>query len=119
MSATHLICLLMAPLVMQGVAIAACMSTEDCLRVIEQAQHGTQTVSAEFVQVKHVTLLDEPLVSTGRFVFKRPDRVLLRVETPQAATVAINGRDVRIPNLPERDRQALAMTPVAAMFTQL
>jgi len=105
--------------VTRSVALAACQSTAACLQAIATAQQGTRTVSAEFVQVKHVTLLDEPLVSTGHFLFKRPDRIVLQVETPLAATVVIKGRDVHIPNLPERDRQAMAMAPVATMFTQL
>ena len=76
-------------------------------------------MTAAFVQVKHVSLLDEPLVSSGRFIFRRPDRILLKIEQPQPLTVTITGRDVHIPNLPERERQALGMAPMAAMFTQL
>lgn len=110
---------LAAPALLHSVALATCASTEACLQAIATAQQGTRTVSAEFVQVKHVTLLDEPLVSSGHFLFKRPDRILLQIETPLAATVVIKGRDVHIPNLPERDRQAMAMAPVATMFTQL
>ncbi len=108
-----------APLALCAAAGAACTSTADCLRVIEQAQRDTRTVTAAFTQVKHVSLLDEPIVSSGRFVFKRPDRVLLKIEKPQAATVIITGRDIHIPNLPERERQALAMVPAGAMSAQL
>jgi len=100
-------------------ASAQCTSTETCLRAIEAAQQQTHTITADFVQVKHVSLLDEPLVSSGRFVFKRPDRIRLQIEQPQPAIVIINGSDVQIPNLPERDRQALAMAPTTALFTQL
>ncbi len=102
-----------------GRARARCASTEECLRTIERAQQETYTISAEFVQVKHLSLLDEPLVSSGRFVFKRPDGILLKIEQPQAATVVIKGQDVHIPNLPERERQAMSMAPIAAMFSQL
>jgi outer membrane lipoprotein-sorting protein len=109
----------LAPLAVCAAAGAACTSTADCLRVIEQAQRDTRTVTAAFTQVKHVSLLDEPIVSSGRFVFKRPDRVRLQIEKPHPATVIINGHDIHIPNLPERERQALAMAPVEAMFTQL
>ena len=103
----------------QGGAAARCTSTETCLRVIQQAQQDMRTMAAAFVQVKHVSLLDEPLVSSGRFMFKRPDRILLTLQEPQPLTVTIKGRDVHIPNLPERDRQGLGMAPMAAMFTQL
>lgn len=98
---------------------AGCESTDACLRAIEKAQADTQTISGEFVQVKHLNLLDEPLVSTGRFVFKRPDRMLLSIEQPQRTKLVIKGQDVQIPNLPERERRALGMAQAAAMFTQL
>lgn len=96
-----------------------CDSTAACLRLLEAAQRQTRTITADFVQVKHLSLLDEPLVSSGRFVFKWPDRMLLQVERPQPATVVVNGSEVQIPNLPERERQAVAMAPIAAMFTHL
>jgi outer membrane lipoprotein-sorting protein len=96
-----------------------CDSTESCLRAIETAQARTQTISARFTQTKHLSLLDEPLVSTGRFVFKRPDRMRLEVESPRAATILIKGREITIPGIPEADRQQLAMTPMASMFSAL
>ncbi len=100
-------------------AAAACASTPACLQVIEAAQRDTRTITADFVQVKHISLLDEPLTSTGRFVFKRPDRIRLQIDKPQPALIVINGHDVQMPNLPERERKALAMAPVATMFQQL
>jgi outer membrane lipoprotein-sorting protein len=103
----------------QARAVRRCTSTEACLLVIQQAQRDMRTMTAAYVQVKHVSLLDEPLVSSGRFIFKRPDRILLKMEQPQPLTVTITGREVHIPNLPARERQALGMAPMAAMFTQL
>lgn len=100
-------------------AYAACDSTESCLQVIDAAQGNTQTLRARFIQTKHLALLDEPLVSTGRFVFKRPDRMRLEIESPRPATIVINGRQVSIPGLSEGDQKQLAMTPMTAMFTEL
>ncbi len=98
---------------------APCTSTATCLDAVRAAQQATGTLDARFVQTKHVALLDEPLVSTGRFRFRRPDRVRLDVETPQPATILIAGRDVRIPGLPADEQRALAASPLAAMFTEL
>jgi outer membrane lipoprotein-sorting protein len=110
-----------AALLLPALAAGAprCASTAACLQALEQAQRHTHSLSARFVQVKHVSLLDEPLVSSGRFFFKSPDRMLLRIEHPQPATVVIRGQDVEIPGLPEEARRALSAAPVAAMFTQL
>src|SRR6185369_9494720 len=86
---------------------------------IDAAQGNTQTLRARFTQTKHLALLDEPLVSTGRFAFKRPDRMRLEIESPRPATIVINGRQVSIPGLSEGDQKQLAMTPMTAMFTEL
>jgi len=111
--------LLAAIVLAPHLAGATCASTDACLAAIDKAQAGTQTISARFTQIKHLSLLDEPLVSTGRFAFKRPDRMRLEIETPRPATILINGRDIRIPGMTESDKQQLAMTPMAAMFTEL
>ena len=106
-------------LVQTAAAHAVCDSTDSCLKAIEAAQAETRTVRARFTQTKHLSLLDEPLVSTGRFVFKRPDRMRLEIESPRAATILINGRQISLPGISERDQQQLSMTPMAAMFTEL
>ncbi len=110
---------LLASLLAAASDAAPCASTETCLRAIEAAQRETRSLSADFVQVKHVSLLDEPLESRGRFLFARPDRIRLDIEAPQRATVIIDGANVHIPGLSEADRKALAMTPMATMFGQL
>lgn len=103
----------------QLAAAAPCTSTESCLAAVRAAQADTTALDARFVQTKHVALLDEPLVSTGRFRFRRPDHVRLDVETPQPATILIAGRSVRVPGLPDSEQRALAASPLAAMFTEL
>jgi len=100
-------------------AAAPCDSTAACLERLRTAQAATQTVDARFVQTKHLSLLDEPLVSTGRFRFRRPDHVRLDVETPRPSTILIAGRSVTIPGLPASEQRALAGSPLAAMFTEL
>lgn len=102
-----------------AVAQPACDSTESCLRAIEAAQASTQTISARFTQTKHLSLLDEPLVSTGRFVFKRPDRMRLEIASPRQATILIKGREISIPGISDSEKQQLAMTPMASMFSEL
>jgi outer membrane lipoprotein carrier protein len=106
---------LLAPPAARG----ACGSTADCLRAIEQAQSATQTLQAEFVQTKHVSLLDQPLVSRGRFSFKRPDRVRLEIREPETATLVIRGKEVSIPGVSKAETDGMAMTPAAAMFSRL
>lgn len=98
---------------------ASCDSTETCLAVLHAAQASTRTIDARFVQTKHLSLLDEPLVSTGRFRFRRPDHVRLDVETPRPTTILIAGRSVTIPGMAAAEQTAVAGSPMAAMFTEL
>jgi len=103
-----------------GAAAAnACGSTADCLAAIEKAQRDTASFTADFVQVKHLSLLDEPLVSRGRLSFRRPDRMRLEIREPVQALVLIDGRQVHIPGVSKKDAEAMSMAPVAGMFTQL
>lgn len=96
-----------------------CDSAEACLREIEAAHAQTRTMTARFVQTKHLSLLKEPLVSSGRFAFKAPDRVLWAIEQPRPATIVVRGSEVVIPGLSPEDRRALAMTPLAAAAQQM
>jgi hypothetical protein len=41
------------------------------------------------------------------------------IEQPQPTTIVINGRDISIPGLKAQERQAMAGSPMAAMFTEL
>ncbi|MEO8603682.1 MAG: outer membrane lipoprotein carrier protein LolA [bacterium] len=102
-----------------GAASASCDSTPACLKQLEAAQGDLRTLDARFTQTKTVSLLNEPLVSTGRFRFKRPDKVRLDIEAPHAATVLIDGRKVSLPGVSAADMQGMASTPITAMFTEL
>jgi len=109
-----------ALVVLAGPAAAApCATSERCLRALAAAHGDTRTLDARFTQTKHVSLLDEPLVSSGRFRFRAPDHVRLDVETPQPATILIAGPAVHIPSLPEGEQRALAAGPMAALFSEL
>jgi outer membrane lipoprotein-sorting protein len=108
-----------ATLLLAAPARAACASTAECLGRIEAAQRDLHTLRARFVQTKRLSLLDEPLESSGWFLFKRPDRVRWETEAPERLTVVISGREVHIPNLPESERQALAMSPLTTMLSRL
>jgi len=98
---------------------AACATTDACLAAVREAQRNLESMTADFVQVKYVQLLDEPVTSRGKLSFRRPDRMRLEIEEPVRSTVLIRGREIHIPGVSESDRRAMAAAPAAAMFTQL
>ncbi|MDX2171156.1 MAG: outer membrane lipoprotein carrier protein LolA [Deltaproteobacteria bacterium] len=110
---------LIALLFLAGVAHAACDSTPSCLQALEAAQTSLRTIDAHFTQTKTVSLLTEPIVSTGRFRFKRPDKVRLDIQTPQLATVLIDGRTVSLPGIDAEQMKDMSATPMIDLFTEL
>jgi hypothetical protein len=108
---------LLAAAVAAAPALAGCTSSDACLGEIQRAHRDTRTLRARFVQTKHLRLLEAPLVSRGRFILARPDRMLWLVEEPEPATIVVDGGELRVPGLPEAERRALAGAPVAA-FTR-
>lgn len=98
---------------------APCASTDACLAQIEAAQHGTQSLRARFTQTKHMSLLNQPLVATGRFAYKRPDKVLWEIEQPEKATVIIADGKLHVPGMTDSDREALAAMPVASAMSHI
>jgi outer membrane lipoprotein carrier protein len=93
-----------------------CGSAAACLQVIEEARRDTRTVTAHFEQVKHLRLLEEPLVSRGRFAFKRPDRALWRIDDPERIEVLVRGNEVYLPARSGGSHRALVEGPAGTMF---
>lgn len=110
---------LAGPLSLPQSSLAACTSTESCLQAVAEAQRDTRTIEADFVQVKHLDLLEEPMVSSGRLAFKQPDRVRLDVKSPDPATIIIDGPNVSVPGLSQQQQKAMGTAPIGAMFGQL
>lgn len=105
-------CLLAA---IPGEASIRCQTTSDCLGAIQEACRDLSTLTARLVQTKHLSLLDEPLISTGRLAFKRPDRLLLQMESPRPLRIAMNGSRLVIPELGPEANAALDGAPPAVL----
>ena len=110
--AIALSCLLTA---IPGEAFARCQTTSDCLGAIQAAHGDLFTLTASIVQTKHLSLLDEPLISTGRLAFKRPDQLLLQMESPRPLRIVMNGSRLVIPELGPEANAALQGAPPAVL----
>lgn len=76
-------------------ASAGCGTPQQCFARMADAQRDVARIRAGFRQTKHVALLKDPLVSTGRFTFDRPDRVRWEMVTPDPLVVEIAGGSLR------------------------
>lgn len=72
-----------------------CATVSECFAEMVRAQGAVSSVKARFKQTKRIALLREPLVSTGTFVFQRPDRVRWQVVSPEPMVIEINGEHIR------------------------
>jgi outer membrane lipoprotein-sorting protein len=70
-------------------AAAANVTIETVIRKIQEQQKTTATLQADFKQEKELALLARPEVSTGTFVFSRPNHVLWTYAAPKRVQMVI------------------------------
>lgn len=59
---------------------------------------STTSVSSNFIQEKHLTMMDEVLISEGRFLFKKENKVRWEYTDPINYAIIINGNKFTINN---------------------
>ena len=64
-------------------------SLDEVIRKVQLAQANTTTLQSDFRQEKTLALLSKPEVSTGRFVYSKPNSVLWAYNAPKRVTMLI------------------------------
>jgi outer membrane lipoprotein-sorting protein len=64
-------------------------SLDEVISKVQLAQNNTNTLQADFRQEKTLALLSNPEVSTGRFVYSKPNNVLWTYDAPKRVTMLI------------------------------
>jgi len=67
------------------------VTLESVIKKVQQQQKKTQTLQADFKQEKELALLSKPEVSTGTFVFSKPNNVLWLYDAPKRVQMLISG----------------------------
>ncbi|HEY3278493.1 MAG TPA: outer membrane lipoprotein carrier protein LolA [Syntrophorhabdaceae bacterium] len=62
---------------------------------IAAAAASFRTISSDFVQEKHSSMLKDPLLSSGRFVYEKPDRLYWEIVKPSPAGFVVTGVKAR------------------------
>ncbi len=90
---TKLICVALAALALPLFAASKTkpVTLEDVIKNVQQQQKKTQTLQADFKQEKELALLSQPEVSTGTFVFSKPNNVLWSYAAPKRVQMLITG----------------------------
>ncbi|MCB2145516.1 MAG: outer membrane lipoprotein carrier protein LolA [Deltaproteobacteria bacterium] len=63
-------------------AAVLCLGWAETWEGIRAAAKGVDSISADFVQEKHLPILAAPLVSTGRLLYRRPDSLRWEYTSP-------------------------------------
>jgi outer membrane lipoprotein-sorting protein len=71
---------------------------------------------ARFREEKHITLLQQPLVSEGNLYFTPPARFARHTEKPIASTMIIDGNQLQFGNADSQESMNLGTNPVARLF---
>lgn len=64
-------------------------SLDEVIRKVQVAQTKTNTLQADFRQEKSLALLAKPEISTGRFVYSKPNNVLWTYDAPKRVMMLI------------------------------
>ena len=82
------------------------VSNADIIDDLKAKQANVKTISAQFIQEKHTKLLVKPIKSTGRFLYKQPDRIRWEYKGSTNMQVIYNGREFWLyyPDLNEADK---------------
>ena len=71
---------------------------------------------AHFREEKHLTLMQQPLVSEGSIYFTPPSRFARHTEKPIASTMVIDGNQLQFGNADGQESMNLGTNPVARLF---
>jgi outer membrane lipoprotein carrier protein len=67
------------------------VTLESVIKNVQAQQKKTQTLQADFKQEKELALLSQPEVSSGTFVFSKPNNVLWSYDAPKRVQMLITG----------------------------
>jgi outer membrane lipoprotein carrier protein len=65
-------------------------SADSIVENIKQANLKYSSITSDFVQVKHLSFMNEDVSSNGKFFYNKPDRILMQYEEPAGDIMLIN-----------------------------
>ena len=88
------------PLILSMVLVTFLISIS-AVQSSEQAPVLLQSIQADFTQEKHLKILSQPIISTGRFTFQRPQSLRWEYISPIRSILLMHGGEVK--KIVERD----------------
>jgi outer membrane lipoprotein carrier protein len=112
---------LCAPLLLAAAPARATPQLDELLRKIQSAGQHTRTLQASFVQRKRMPMFKSEVVTKGRLVFARPDRLRWETLAPDAAVLVLRGEkaELRLPGEPARALDLKAGSALGSLVDQM
>ena len=70
-------------------------NSESFKQSFTKASQATQSIQCTFMQEKNLSMLSDKIVSTGKFWFKRENKVRMEYEKPSYYLLVINGSNIK------------------------
>ncbi len=70
-------------------------NTDDFRQQFAKASQATHSIQCDFVQEKNLSMLSDKIVSTGKFWFKRENKVRMEYQKPTYYLLVINGNMIK------------------------
>jgi outer membrane lipoprotein-sorting protein len=69
-------------------------SAVSILEKIKQANVEYTSITSDFTQTKHLSFMNEYVISNGKFFYSKPDRLLMKYEQPAGDIMLINNEQL-------------------------
>lgn len=69
-------------------------ATTDLQTQLAKAAAATQTISSDFTQIKHMSMLQDKVTSKGNFFYKQNDKIRIVYKTPFSYLLVMNGNQI-------------------------
>lgn len=65
-------------------------------KALQQANATKASVESDFVQVKHLSILEDKITSKGKFCFKKDNKIRIEYTEPYSYLLVMNGTEVMV-----------------------
>ena len=95
-------CMTLLPMFGQSIGSTR-INTDEIKHKINQAASGIKTMQCDFVQTKHLKMLNDKLVSKGKMYYQKSDKLRWEYVSPYAYTFILNADKVLLKNQKRND----------------
>jgi outer membrane lipoprotein-sorting protein len=71
------------------------LNTSEFRQQFAKTSQSTQSIQCDFVQTKNLSMMADRITSTGKFWFKKDNKVRMEYEKPTYYLLVINGNDIK------------------------